>query len=156
MLLIIDLRFLVHIYDDPVRKLDTIAQVMILLGIVCNFIMGLSGQSCDFIIGIVTLIVKMAMGMRLVKGTDGKETYDGNQSHILDQLLTSLYSALNQFNIDGQITMYAMCPACNCTYKPSSDPSATYARSHRVADSVFILFISLSILPKYFFCLLSQ
>lgn len=111
--------FLAHIYDSPVSKLDTIAQVMILLGIVCNVIMGLSGEPCDFIIGVVTLIVKMAMSTRLVKGTSDREVYDGHQSHILNQLPTSLYSTLKQFDIDGRTTMYAVCPACSCTYKPS-------------------------------------
>jgi hypothetical protein len=115
-----------HIYENPVKKLDTIAQVMILLGITCHVIIGLSTNPCNFIIHVVTLIVKMAMATKLSKGMGGQETYDANQYHILDQLPTSLYTALNKFNIDGQTTMYAMCPTCNCCWKPSYDPvSAT-------------------------------
>jgi hypothetical protein len=93
-----------------VEKLDTIAQMMILLGIMCNVIMGLSTHPCNFIIGVVTLMV---MATKFPKESDNKKIYDGNQNHILDQLPTSLYTTLNQFNIDSQATMYAVCPTYN-------------------------------------------
>jgi hypothetical protein len=102
-----------HLYENHVEKLDTIAQMMILLGIVCNVIMGHSNNPCNFIISVVTLMVKMAMATNFPKESDNNKIYDGNQNHILDQLLTSLYTTLNQLNIDSQATMYAVCPTCN-------------------------------------------
>ena len=108
------------------KNLDTIAQISILLGITCNVIMGLSANPCNFIFNVITLIVKMVMATKPSKGSDGQDTYDAKQNHILDQLPTSLYTALDRLNIDGQTTMYAICPTCNCCWKPSYDPiSAT-------------------------------
>ena len=113
-----------YIYETPEEKLDTIAQMMMMLGIVCNVIMGLSTNPCNFIIGVVTVIVKMAMATWLSKGPDGREVYDTNQRNILDQLPTSMYTALNRFNLNGRTTMYAMCPTCNCCWKPFYDRAA--------------------------------
>ena len=113
--------FSAYIYENPAEKLDTIAQMLVLLGVVCNVIMGLSTNPCNFIISVVTLMIKMAMATRCSKGPDGRETYDANQNHIIDQLPTSLYTALNRFNIDSRTTLYAICPTCNCSWKPSYD-----------------------------------
>lgn len=118
-----------HIYLNPVDKLDTIAQVMILLGAVCHVIIGLSSEPCDFIISIVTMLVKMAMATRLPRPTDAhnKSKYDPTQCAILDQLPTSLFTALSQFNIDGQTTIYAVCPSCNFTHEAIYDSISTNA-----------------------------
>jgi len=96
--------------------MDTIAQMMVLLGVVCNAVMRLSGDPCNFVIGVVTIIVRMAMATGLAPNTT---EYNGNQCHILDQLPTSLYTTLSRFNTDNQTTVYAVCPGCNCAYKPS-------------------------------------
>jgi hypothetical protein len=90
---------------------------MILLGIVCNVILGLASNPCDFIIGVVTLLVKMAMATGQSRG----EEYDGHQRHILGQLPTSLFTVLNQFKLDSKTTTYAVCPTCSCTFKPAVD-----------------------------------
>jgi hypothetical protein len=116
--------FEAYIYDRPVDKMDVLAQLMVLLGIVCNVVMGLSTEPCDFIISAVTLIAKMAMATGLGKDT---QEYNGYQCYILDQFPTSLYTAFNRFNIDGQVTTYAVCPACNYTHKPSYEPATATA-----------------------------
>ncbi|KAF8235442.1 hypothetical protein L208DRAFT_1042044, partial [Tricholoma matsutake] len=107
-----------HIHENPVEKLDTIAQTMILLGTVCHVIIGLRKNPCNFIINIVTMMVQMAMGTRLTTNAEGEDAYDENQCSILKQLPTSLQTALNKFNIDGQTTTLATCPSCNYTHKP--------------------------------------
>lgn len=118
-----------HIYQNPVAKLDTIAQVMVLLGAVCHIIVGLSSEPCDFIISIVTMLVKMAMATGLPKPTDSHHTpeYTPNQSVILDQLPTSLFTALNRLDIDGRTTIYAACPSCSFTHAPVYEPVSASA-----------------------------
>ncbi|RDB18859.1 hypothetical protein Hypma_014527 [Hypsizygus marmoreus] len=118
-----------HVYESPVAKLDTIAQMMMLLGAVCHIIVGLSTEPCDFIINVVTMIVKMAMATTLPKCGNSEPEYNTNQRAILEQLPTSLFTALNRFNIDGQTTIYAACPSCNFTHEPVYDrvsANATY------------------------------
>ncbi|KJA16577.1 hypothetical protein HYPSUDRAFT_58174 [Hypholoma sublateritium FD-334 SS-4] len=46
------------LFENPVASLDTIAQVTLLLGTVAYLVMGLSGESCDFIISVVSMIVQ--------------------------------------------------------------------------------------------------
>jgi hypothetical protein len=102
---------------------------MILLGAVCHIIVGLSSEPCDFIISIVTMLVKMAMATRLPKPAEAraKPEYDPAQRAILDQLPTSLFTALNRFDIDGLMTIYAACPSCNFTHEAIYDPVSTNA-----------------------------
>lgn len=102
---------------------------MILLGVVCNIIMGLSSEPCDFIISVVTMLVKMAMATGLPKptGANAKPQYTPSQHAIIDQLPTSLFTALNRFDIDGQTTIYAACPSCNFTHTPVYDLVSTNA-----------------------------
>ena len=55
--------------------MDTIAQMTILLGVICHIILGLSENPCNFIIQVVTLIMKTAMATGMPKDAD---KYDGH------------------------------------------------------------------------------
>ena len=104
--------------NHEVEKLDTIAQIMILLVIACHVILGLGHSACDFILGVAAMLVKVTMAKSVSKN---EETYNELQHHILGQMPTSLFQALNIFKPDGKTTLYAACPACNLTYKPNID-----------------------------------
>ena len=39
-------------------------------------------------------------------------------ANILTQIPASIDAALSKLNLDGRTTVYAVCPACHCTYKP--------------------------------------
>ncbi|KAJ7265276.1 hypothetical protein C8J57DRAFT_1511838 [Mycena rebaudengoi] len=66
----------------PIQELDTIAQVMVLLGI-------------------------LAMSLNPKRLPNGDEVRDAQQEDVLKQLPSSLYVALEQFKLDGKIpTMY--------------------------------------------------
>jgi hypothetical protein len=118
-----------HVYENPVAKLDTIAQVMIFLGAVCHIVVGLSTEPCDFIISVATMLVKMAMatGHPVPADTHAKPEYNPTQCAVLDQLPTSLFTALNWLDIDGWTTIYTACPLCNFTHKATYDPVSTNA-----------------------------
>lgn len=98
---------------------------MILLGVVCNIVVGLSSEPCDFILSIVTMLVKMAMATR--HSTGDTPDYTPNQSAIQDQLPTSLFTALSHFDLDGHTTIYAACPSCNFTHEAKYDPVSAQA-----------------------------
>jgi hypothetical protein len=100
---------------------------MIILSIVCHVIIGVSTNPCNFIISTVTMMVKMAMATKSPNTLDGGESYDANQCSILEQLPTSLYTAFKIFNNDGRTTIYATCPSCNFTHKPSYDRTSAIA-----------------------------
>src|SRR6266436_317065 len=44
----------------------------------------------------------------------------------LTQIPASIDAALSKLNLDGHTTIYAVCPACHCTYKPQPE----YAECH--------------------------
>jgi hypothetical protein len=112
----IDTEFLYE--NHEVEKLDTIAQIMILLVIACHVALGLGGSACNFILGVAAMLVKLTMAKSVSRC---EETYDEHQHHILSQMPTSLFQALNIFKPDGKTTLYAACPICNFTYKPTVD-----------------------------------
>lgn len=96
-------------------------QVTILLGTVAHFVMGLSGKSCDFIISVVAMIIRMAMA------TGPSSSYSSNQTTILEQLPTSLFTTLSQLDVDSPTTTYAACLSCNFTHKAVYDRVTTAA-----------------------------
>lgn len=111
------------VLNNPVGRLDVVAQIITVLGVICHAILGLSTGVSEFIISSAIILVKVAF----TTGSNGSEPgYDTIQRLALQQLPTSLYTALSKFDIDGDITVYATCPSCNYTYKPVYDPiSAT-------------------------------
>lgn len=112
-----------YVSDGVMEKLDVIAQMLILLGVICHVIIGIATDPCNVIIEAVTLIVKCTMSLHLQKDANGSDTYDTKQQDVLKQLPSSLYVALDRFNIDGKTTMYAVCPSCEHTHKPLNPKS---------------------------------
>lgn len=54
------------------------------------------------------LLMSEVMATNLTdKDSDGDSVLDANQDAILNQMLSSLYTALKAMNIDGHTTMYA-------------------------------------------------
>ncbi|KAJ7478508.1 hypothetical protein FB451DRAFT_1172840 [Mycena latifolia] len=113
-----------HLLKDPIAQLDIIAQMLILLGIVCHVIIGIATDLCNFIIQTVTMIIKCTMSLHMKMNVEGTESYGLNQEDILKQLPSSLYAVLNSFNIDGQTTIYAVCPSCHHMHLPINADSA--------------------------------
>ncbi|KAF7292258.1 hypothetical protein MKEN_01477600 [Mycena kentingensis (nom. inval.)] len=53
-----------YVYVDPVARLNVTAQIMIILGLVCNVILGLAIRPTNFIFRATTLLVKSVMATR--------------------------------------------------------------------------------------------
>lgn len=99
------------------------AQIMILLGLVCNVILGIAIGDTNFIFGTVTILIKLAMSVHAKPNTDDSYSYDALQEEILKDLPTSLYTAMNRLNLDGKTVLYAACPSCHHIHAPTLSPS---------------------------------
>lgn len=110
---------LAYAYEAPIDKHDDITQVLSILAVICNVIMGLASDPCDFILGVGILLVKLAMST--VSGisttTDEQGTYNRRQELMLERLPGTLQEALQRFDIEGRFELYATCPQCNFTNK---------------------------------------
>ena len=106
-----------HVLINPVGHLDLVAQLMVLLAVVCNVVIGLSTNPCDLIIDTVQMIIRLVMSMNLPPDAH----YDPHQTHVLKQLPTSLRAALNTFKLDTMTTVYATCPSCHFTHAPTEN-----------------------------------
>ncbi|KAF7371499.1 hypothetical protein MVEN_00004500 [Mycena venus] len=81
------------------------AQIMILLGLVCNVILGLAIGHTNFIFGAVTLLMKLAMSVHIKQDVDGNYSYDALQEEILKDLPSSLYTAMQRLNLDSKTVL---------------------------------------------------
>jgi len=88
-------------------------------------VVGLRAEICEFIINAAIIMVKLAMATGLGTQPELEGEYSAHQEFILNQLPTSLFTALSKFNIDGDATLYAVCPSCNYTYQPLYDVIST-------------------------------
>jgi len=106
---------------SPVARLDTIAQVTILLGAVTHFVVGLSGKSCNFIIVVIMMLVQMSMARSISSKISNLEHYPVDQSTVLQQLPSSMSQELRYFDLDSVTTVYTACPTCNFTHNSIYD-----------------------------------
>ena len=107
------------ILRNPVAHLDVIAQIIAILGVICHVVFGLSTEVSEFIINSSLILVKLAFTSNPTN-TQASE-YHGIQRVVLSQVPTSLYTALSHFDIDSKMEVYAACPSCNYTHKPTQD-----------------------------------
>jgi hypothetical protein len=112
---LLNLSYLDTVLNNPVGHLDVITQIVTILGIICHVILGLSTGVSEFIINSTIILVKVAFAMG---SNSSKMGHNAIQNVALQQLPTSLYTALSKFDIDGDVTVYATCPSCNYTHKP--------------------------------------
>ena len=72
--------------------------------------MGVSQRGCDLIMALIAIIVHLVF-----QSNPGHKTHHAD---ILSQIPSTIIAILSKVNLDGQSTVYAICPACHCTYKP--------------------------------------
>lgn len=82
--------------------------------------MGVSRRAGDFILQVVSLLLRTAM-------KDKSEDLNTRQEQTMKQIPLSIQTALSRYNLDGRVVIYAVCPACHCIYKPEYKPGSTIA-----------------------------
>ncbi|KAF7325266.1 hypothetical protein MSAN_02516500 [Mycena sanguinolenta] len=110
---------------NPVAKLNVIAQVTVLLGLVCHFLLRLAEDSVNFILGTAMILVKATMALDVKMNDDGSVEFDEFQNTILKDIPKSLHIAMSRLNLDGKTVMYAACPSCNHIHPPDLSTSDT-------------------------------
>jgi hypothetical protein len=101
-----------HHYDPRINDVTQLAQVAILIGVICRVVLGVSRRAGDLILRMVHVLLRRAFQM----GGDTRPT----EQHELLQVPFTIQVALSRFNLDSRTTTYAVCPACHCTYKPQT------------------------------------
>ena len=91
--------------------MDIVAQVAVLIGVVCNVIMGVSQCSRNFIIGTLSLLLSLAFQR-------SNRRLSTSHENIIQQLPPTMEAALNKFGLMSKTVTYAVC-SCHCTYAPS-------------------------------------
>ena len=110
-----------HHYDLPIDYCDEVAQLSLFLGAVSVVIFGIGRRHGEFLMGVLSLILSLAM--------DAQDPHsESRRQNTLAQIPRSMESALSRFKLDGQTTTYAVCPACNCTYKPTANLNTSNAQ----------------------------
>ncbi|SJL17814.1 uncharacterized protein ARMOST_21376 [Armillaria ostoyae] len=109
-----------YVFVHPLEKVHGLAQLVMLFGVICHVIGGFVEGFYNLAIQTMLLLVSGAMATNLTdKDSDGDSVLDTNQDAILNQMPSSLYTALKAMNIDGHTMMYAVCPDCNSCYEPT-------------------------------------
>ncbi|KIK35400.1 hypothetical protein CY34DRAFT_96153, partial [Suillus luteus UH-Slu-Lm8-n1] len=110
-----------HHYDLPIDYADEIVQVSLFLGAVSVVIFGIGRRHGEFLMGVLSLILSLAM--------DAQSPHsESRRQNTLSQIPRTMETALSVFKLDGQTTTYAVCPACNCTFKPKANLNSSGAR----------------------------
>ncbi|KAK0215268.1 hypothetical protein EDD85DRAFT_962808 [Armillaria nabsnona] len=117
-----------YVFNNPLDRMDVIAQLHILLAVICHVIMGMRESWCNFIIGVVAMTTCQSIATGLKMDKEGKEDFGATQKNVLKQLPTSLYGALQALQLDGETTLYAVCPVCSFCHKgePSLSTSSAF------------------------------
>jgi hypothetical protein len=95
-------------------------QVSIFLGVVCSVLAEISRRFGDFLMGLVSILIKLALQFQ-----DGQPSL--MHENICSNIPTMITSALAHFKLDGRVMIYTVCPACNCTFKLQITVSLAWA-----------------------------
>ncbi|KAG2738848.1 hypothetical protein P692DRAFT_20758511, partial [Suillus brevipes Sb2] len=118
-------------YQSPVNRYDEIAQVALFIGVMCKVVMGVSRRGCDFIMGLISVLLFLTF-----RRSDG--SLSSSHENVLRQIPTTFETALTKFHLTGKTVAYAICPSCHCTYGPryaegSTIPTYPERCTHRPA-----------------------
>jgi len=108
---------IIAVDDIDIAEMDQINQVLILLAVICNMIIGLSVVRTNFIVAIAVMCVQLGMSTIDSEGSSIPHPFSEFQNEIIANMPTSLADALKKFGIDSRFDMYAACPSCNFTNK---------------------------------------
>ncbi|KAF5343964.1 hypothetical protein D9757_015004 [Collybiopsis confluens] len=112
-----------YVYNADFTYLDQLSQVVILLAVICNMIIGLSTLQTDFLINATVMCVKLGMStVGSCNGSDSAHDFSPSQNGILRDMPSSLSAALKKFGADGRFEFHATCPSCSYTHPAISLP----------------------------------
>jgi len=81
--------------------------------------MSISRRDGDLVMGLINIILFLAF-----QRPDG--SMDTRHVDVIAQMPQTIRAALSKFDLDSRVVVYAVCPACHCTYKPRYNEGSTY------------------------------
>ena len=103
-------------YQPPVEHMDVIAQVTLLLGVVCSVIFGVGTAGANFIMNGLSLLLYIAF-----QKSDG--TLSAAHENMIKQIPSTISSALSKFQLSAKTVAYAVC-GCHSIYPPTYSPGS--------------------------------
>lgn len=100
------------------NRCDEIAQVALFIGAVCRVTIGVSRRSCDFIMGLISVLLFLAF-----RRSDGSLSL--SHENVLKQIPMTSETALTKFHLTAKTVEYAVCSSCHCTYGPHHAEGST-------------------------------
>ncbi|KAH9478862.1 hypothetical protein JR316_0009324 [Psilocybe cubensis] len=101
-----------HHFEPLVDNQDPPAQIATFIGVVSAVMIGAGRRMAEFILKTMPIMLRSAFEISSIE-------IDMQQQHILDQIPSTLNTALSKFNLSSKTVTYAVCPACHCTYPPA-------------------------------------
>ncbi|KIK20353.1 hypothetical protein PISMIDRAFT_105907, partial [Pisolithus microcarpus 441] len=104
-------------YRPPIERMDVIAQVTLLLGIVCSIIFGIGTTGANFVMSSLSLVLYLAF-----QKPDG--TLSVTHENIMREIPSTISGALSRFQLNAKMIRYAVC-TCHYIHAPVSSPGST-------------------------------
>ena len=102
--------------QSPIEHMSTIAQVALVIGLVCKVMMGVNEHGSNFVLTALSLLLFLAF-------QQSNGTLSLSHENVLKQIPAMIETALAKFNLKYKTIVFATC-ACHCTYAPTYVPSS--------------------------------
>lgn len=100
-----------------------IIQLATLMVVACNVILGLSRRGCSWLFSMTQFIIQSTV-MQAV----GSEIISTYFQGLLSGFPKDVRAATEHFKLEAKATVYAVCPKCHATYKPTFEGSIPFYR----------------------------
>lgn len=106
--------FLGHHFKGAFSTGKPIVQLAILMVVACHVILGVSRRGCHWLFSMCCYVVQTTLFAAL-----GDNPISAYFQAILSGFPQDVRAATDKFNLDTKATVYAVCPKCHATYKPT-------------------------------------
>ncbi|KAJ3980158.1 hypothetical protein F5890DRAFT_1557967 [Lentinula detonsa] len=107
-----------HLFSTHISQMDQLNQVLVLLAVICNVVIGLSLLDCNFLMGVAVLVARLGMSASShSKGSTLPHEFSPSQNEIIADMPKNLPDAFKKLDVDGHFDLYATCPECSYTNK---------------------------------------
>ena len=106
--------FLGHHFKGAFSTGKPIVQLAILMVVACHVILGVSRRGCHWLFSMCCYVVQTTLFAAL-----GDNPISAYFQAILSGFPQDIRAATDKFNLDTKATVYAVCPKCHATYKPT-------------------------------------
>ena len=103
-------------YQPPIERMDSIVQVVLVIGVVCSVILGVGTSGSNFVLSALSLLLYI-----MFQKADG--TLSHSHENIMRQIPATIGGALSKFRIGFKTVPYAIC-TCHCIYAPTYPPGS--------------------------------